>query len=131
MPQWLDTKVLRDHGLLLSIDQIVFFDEMHRKQRSGLAALVSHQIRFRREKQSGCLIHTLECDDYDEEDVEVQEEATEANFKFPKEARMCFGVATVQKVVGGTFVREGRRCGAFNYSEHRIIDMRVQHEKRS
>ena len=83
LPQWLDTKVLRDHGLLLSIDQIVFFDEMHRKQRSGLAALVSHQIRFRREKESGCLIHTLECDDYDEEDVEVQEEATEANFKFP------------------------------------------------
>ena len=29
LPQWLSTKVLRDHDLLLSIDQIVFFDEMY------------------------------------------------------------------------------------------------------
>ena len=124
LPQWLDTRVLRDKGYLFSIDQVVFYDEMHQKAVEGLAALNDKQIRFYREKASSKLIHSIEVEHYEDGEVYINDEVTQAAYKFPKELRICFGVASVIIIKDdGTEERIGKRCGLFNYSEKRLIDM--------
>ena len=76
-----------DPDLLPKIDrtQLVWFDEMHIKQKAGLNIHADLQIRFSRNSDGK----------YDQSANEFAPPAYQSVFKYTQEARFCLGVAKV------------------------------------
>jgi len=57
IPKWADVNMLKSSNFMISIHQVVFFDEMHKKQIIGMASLAYDrlQVRFLREKSKKLL----------------------------------------------------------------------------
>jgi hypothetical protein len=89
----------------LSVHQIVFFDECHKKTEIG---------------RTGDTVYTFpknEAGLYDK-DGRIGNVDTKLHCKYTKEGRFCFGVSAVE-LIDGTI--EGRRCETFDYSAKNLI----------
>ena len=112
LPPWYDP------DLLPKIDdaQLVWYDEMHIKQKVGLNIHADLQIRFPRNANG----------DYDSTSSSIAAPAYQAIFKYSQEARFCLGVAKIKQNNGTV---KGVRSKVFDYSSKKIISIK-EYDKR-
>jgi transposase len=94
----------------LSVNQLVFFDECHKKTEIG---------------RTGETVYSFPRDDdglYDNEGS-IADVETKLHVKYAKEGRFSFGVAAVA-LLDGTI--EGRRCKTFDYSAKNLITITAE-----
>jgi hypothetical protein len=100
----------------ITIDQVCFWDETHKKVRFGgaesIGACKRRCIRFYRDEK-GMVV--------DEDKGELKPQASELMVKYPGEARFCLGVTKKGQ--------EGKRCEPWIYSECRLLSV-VDYEKK-
>ena len=106
-----------DKMVKLSLSQIVFWDEMHRKVRIGCTK--QYTYRFRRDENGKLL-----------QDGNYESKKEYLNTKYSDEIRLCVGVAMTEQPNGDLV---GRRCNVFDYSGKVILsksqyDGRLQSE---
>jgi hypothetical protein len=89
----------------LSVYQIAFFDECHKKAEIGRMGDTVYSFP----RNEGGL--------YDK-DGGIGDVDTKLHCKYPKEGRFCFGVSAVELDDGRI---EGRRCATFDYSTKNVI----------
>lgn len=100
-PRYFDSDELEP----LSVYQIVFFDECHKKTEIGRTGDTVYSFP----RNEGGL--------YDK-DGGIGDVDTKLHCKYPKEGRFCFGVSAVELNDGRI---EGRRCATFDYSAKNLI----------
>ena len=92
----------------LHINQIVFWDEMHKEQVIGFAGDRSYRFKV---DSSG---------KFDPINGKIPSEAAAIlHMKYPQQARLCFGVAAVRLIVEDK--QEGRRCTPFDYTGKTVV----------
>jgi hypothetical protein len=98
----------------VSINQVAFWDETHKKVRVGQVTAngMDYQVRFRRD-ESGKL--DIENGTY------ISKEGTQLKMKYAEEVRLCLGVVKV-KLDDGTHV--GKRLPVFDYSGKVILSIK-------
>ena len=125
---WLDKEKLEEDGKMFVWEQVVSFDEVHKKQRLGLAALTGFQFRFPRDTNG----NLVQPDDWSTEIV-YNEEYTEKTFKFEKEGRFAFGVGAVLMPDASSptgYQRVGKTCPVFDYTGKTMVNMGKWYELR-
>jgi hypothetical protein len=103
----------------VSINQIAFWDETHKKVRVGQVGAngMKYQVRFRRDEGGKVNADNGSC---------IAEEGTQLKMKYAKEVRLCLGVAKI-KLDNGT--EEGKRLPLFDYSGKVILTIKDYEKK--
>jgi len=92
----------------LDINQIVFWDEMHKEQVIGYSG--GRSYRFKVDSAGK----------FDPINGKIPTEAAAIlHMKYPQQARLCFGVAAVRLIVDEA--EEGRRCTPFDYTGKTVV----------
>jgi hypothetical protein len=103
----------------VSINQIAFWDETHKKVRVGQVGAngMKYQVRFRRDDDGKVNADNGSC---------IAEEGSQLKMKYAEEVRLCLGVVKV-KLDDGT--EEGKRLPVFDYSGKVILTIKDYERK--
>ena len=100
IPIWFSKKNLPE----LDMSQVAWWDECHIEQQGGKVVNKVYQYRFKRDNNGN-----LDENGSYEHDNRI----TKTSFKFPEQARFCFGVA---QIVTSDGEKEGKRCDLIDYT---------------
>jgi hypothetical protein len=98
----------------VSINQVAFWDETHKKVRVGQVSAngVNYQVRFRRDENGKLDVNN---------GTSIAKEGSQLKMKYAEEVRLCLGVVKV-KLEDGTMV--GKRLPLFDYSGKVILSIK-------
>ena len=106
LPSYFDPDQLKK----ITSEQVVWFDECHFDQDGGPPSLNDMQIRFPRD---GNGVYSIGSNSYNKKQ-------SRPSYKYPEQARFCFGVAKV-KLLDGSII--GRRCRLFDYTGKKMVSI--------